>query len=158
MTVLSVEEGWTFRPFTAYADVTCFDIYDPEGQWHGSRSSVEACEVYVDWQVHGDEKLAALKAQEEDFKARVKQAKDARTEKTIADAGDEVMIDLQSTLSHICAEHADKAAAASKNPKAQDWFVGQLLKTRVKGSVSPVVVKKVVTEWFSRSTQSITSG
>lgn len=153
MTVQSVEPGWTFTPFLAYADVTCYEIRDPDGNWHGSRRTIEQCEMYVDWCVHGDEKLAALKALDDEAKAEAKQHKNARTEKTIAAAGDDVLLDLQSTLSHICAEHSDKAKQAFNNPKAHDWFVGQLLKTRVKGSVSPVVVKKVVTEWFSRSQQ-----
>jgi hypothetical protein len=39
--------GWRLCPIIVKDEVQLYDMFDPDGDWHGSRRTIEMCKKYI---------------------------------------------------------------------------------------------------------------
>ncbi len=120
------------------------DIY-LDDDWYGSRRGEDNCYAHVHFMLNCDEIQEKQKLEKEQAKKEAKEAKDSRVQKELSETSDEDYNKVKEDLLKIIEDNPDKEASARKNPNAQNWFVGAILKT---DKVKPVLVKKVIEDYF----------
>lgn len=145
MTKLEKTLNYDYKPVYIDGEILLYDIYI-DGEWQGSRRTIEQVKAQVYWAFNGDR---ILKEREDESKAQKEsksKAKEAEILRTISAASDSEKDKISKALEDLIKKEPQRAEDCKNKPAAANWFVGQIIK-EVK--VKPLIVKDVVTKYFN---------